>query len=279
MVRSAPAATLGPRHPDAPRPVPGVCRLLARPSHVPARRVRHGAGARVGLGHDHRPLRRRTQARRRHPASAPQPPLHLPHLRRRSLQPVRASRRAVGRREPRPGLQPTLHLRRFGPGQDPPPPRHRQRGAVAVAPRPCPLRADRAFRQRVDQLHSPAEDDQLSRGVPLRRGAAPRRRAHPRRQGTARRRSSSTPSTPSTRPATRSSSPPTPRRRRSRVSRSGSARRFVWGLVADIQPPDLETKCAIIREKAHNEGVDLPDDVVLFIARRVRRTSASSRAT
>jgi chromosomal replication initiator protein len=46
--------------------------------------------------------------------------------------------------------------------------------------------------------------------------------------------------------------------------------RFVWGLVADIQPPDLETKCAIIRDKAHTEGVDLPDDVVLFIARRVR---------
>jgi chromosomal replication initiator protein len=46
--------------------------------------------------------------------------------------------------------------------------------------------------------------------------------------------------------------------------------RFIWGLVADIQAPDLETKCAIIREKAHGEGVDLPDDVVLFIARRVR---------
>ena len=46
--------------------------------------------------------------------------------------------------------------------------------------------------------------------------------------------------------------------------------RFVWGLVADIQPPDLETKCAILREKAHAEGVDLPDDVVLFLARRVR---------
>lgn len=46
--------------------------------------------------------------------------------------------------------------------------------------------------------------------------------------------------------------------------------RFVWGLVADIQPPDLETKCAIIREKAHAEGFDLPDDVVLFIGRRVR---------
>ena len=46
--------------------------------------------------------------------------------------------------------------------------------------------------------------------------------------------------------------------------------RFVWGLVADIQAPDLETKCAIVRQKAHNEGVDLPDDAVLFIARRVR---------
>ena len=46
--------------------------------------------------------------------------------------------------------------------------------------------------------------------------------------------------------------------------------RFVWGLVADIQPPDLETKCAILREKAHAEGVELPDDVVLFLARRVR---------
>jgi chromosomal replication initiator protein len=46
--------------------------------------------------------------------------------------------------------------------------------------------------------------------------------------------------------------------------------RFVWGLVADIQPPDLETKCAIIREKAHSEGVELPDEVVLFVARRVR---------
>ena len=48
--------------------------------------------------------------------------------------------------------------------------------------------------------------------------------------------------------------------------------RFVWGLVADIQPPDLETKCAIIREKAHGEGFDLPDEVVLFIARRVKET-------
>lgn len=46
--------------------------------------------------------------------------------------------------------------------------------------------------------------------------------------------------------------------------------RFVWGLVADIQPPDLETKCAILRAKAHSEAIELPDAVVLFLARRVR---------
>jgi chromosomal replication initiator protein len=42
--------------------------------------------------------------------------------------------------------------------------------------------------------------------------------------------------------------------------------RFEWGLLADIQPPDLETKVAILRKKAASEGVDLPDDVGLFIA-------------
>ncbi len=46
--------------------------------------------------------------------------------------------------------------------------------------------------------------------------------------------------------------------------------RFVWGLVADIQAPAFETKCAILLNKARLEGFDLPNDVVLFIARRVR---------
>jgi chromosomal replication initiator protein len=42
--------------------------------------------------------------------------------------------------------------------------------------------------------------------------------------------------------------------------------RFEWGLIADLQPPDLETKIAILRKKAEAEGTDLPDDVALFVA-------------
>ncbi len=46
--------------------------------------------------------------------------------------------------------------------------------------------------------------------------------------------------------------------------------RFEWGLIADIQPPDLETKLAILRRKAEAEGFHLNNDVAIFIARGVR---------
>jgi chromosomal replication initiator protein len=46
--------------------------------------------------------------------------------------------------------------------------------------------------------------------------------------------------------------------------------RFEWGLIADIQPPDLETKVAILRKKAEERKIALPHEVALFIAERVR---------
>jgi chromosomal replication initiator protein len=46
--------------------------------------------------------------------------------------------------------------------------------------------------------------------------------------------------------------------------------RFEWGLIADIEPPDLETKIAILKRKADLIGVAVPDDVAMFIAGRVK---------
>ncbi|MGH9900115.1 MAG: chromosomal replication initiator protein DnaA [Pyrinomonadaceae bacterium] len=46
--------------------------------------------------------------------------------------------------------------------------------------------------------------------------------------------------------------------------------RFEWGLIADMEPPDLETKVAILKRKADLDGVDLPDDVALFIASKIK---------
>jgi chromosomal replication initiator protein len=46
--------------------------------------------------------------------------------------------------------------------------------------------------------------------------------------------------------------------------------RFEWGLMVDVQPPDLETKMAILDKKAEQEGINLPEDVRIFIATRTK---------
>jgi chromosomal replication initiator protein len=45
--------------------------------------------------------------------------------------------------------------------------------------------------------------------------------------------------------------------------------RFEWGLIADIQPPDVETKLAILKMKAEHNGIDMTEDVALFLANSV----------
>ncbi len=46
--------------------------------------------------------------------------------------------------------------------------------------------------------------------------------------------------------------------------------RFEWGLIADINPPDIETKAAILKKKAEGEAVPLPDNVAMWMATRIK---------
>lgn len=51
--------------------------------------------------------------------------------------------------------------------------------------------------------------------------------------------------------------------------------RFEWGLVADIQPPDLETRIAILKSKIYDERIHVPEDVIVFIASQIKENIRS----
>ncbi len=46
--------------------------------------------------------------------------------------------------------------------------------------------------------------------------------------------------------------------------------RFEWGLIGDIQSPDLETRTAILKKKAQSENLEVPDDILIYIANRIK---------
>ncbi len=46
--------------------------------------------------------------------------------------------------------------------------------------------------------------------------------------------------------------------------------RFEWGLIVDIQPPDLETRVAILRRKSESMGINVPDEVLLYLAEQIK---------
>ena len=169
---------------------------------------------------------------------------------------------------PAAALQPAVHLRRRRPGQDPPAAGHRQLRARELPGLPGALRLHRDVPERVRRLDALRHPGRVQAPLPGHR-RAPRRR-HPvhRGQGGDARRSSSTPSTTCTRPTARSSCRPTgPPTRSALEDRLRS--RFKWGLITDIQPPELETRLAILRKKAERETARIPPDVLEFIATNI----------
>ncbi len=168
-------------HRDRPGPGPrGDRRPLAR-GHRPAASGRPRrplpAGrhpARRALRHRSPPARsgsagrgagRAAYRRQRHPA---QPEVHLRHLRRRLEQPVRARGGQRGRRDAGQVLQPAVHLRRLGAGQDPPAARDRALRAPDVSRVPGPLRQQRTVHQRVHQQHPRRPGGRLPEPLPRR---------------------------------------------------------------------------------------------------------------
>ena len=220
-------------------------------------------------------LGRRAPERQR--GAGDQPALHLRRLRHRRVEPLRPRRRPARGRDARPLVQPAVHLRRRRPGQDPPPPRHRALRRGELPARHRPLRLDRDVPERVRRRHPHQHHGRTSSAATATATSCSSTTSSSWRTRRASRRSSSTPSTRCTGPTSRSciSSDRLPDAIATLEDRLRS--RFEWGLITDVQPPDLETRLAILRKKAEGEPIHVPDEVLEFIATHITRQHPRAR--
>ena len=146
---------------------------------IPVQSNAPSPATRQPIGRDDRRGIRRLE--KRHPA---EPEVHVRQLRHRPVQPLRACRGGRGRRSPRQGLQPALHLRRLRAGQDAPASRHRRLRDEPVRRHPGPLRLERRVHERLHQLDR--EQPRLRFPGALSRCRHPPDRRHPVPAGTRR---------------------------------------------------------------------------------------------
>ena len=246
----------------------------ARPAASTPAEDPFGTGPLQPSGH-----RRTRHPRRRDPA---EPEVHLRHLRHRLQSNRFAHAAAVAVAEaPAQGLQPAVHLRRLRAGQDPPAPRDRPLRAQPLHRHPGALRVE--LEEFTNEFINSIRDDKAGPrssaatatstscsidDIQFLEGKAQTQEEFFHTFNTLH--NANKQIVHHQRPCRPSGSQAFEDRMRNR---------FEWGLITDVQPPDLETRIAILRKKAAQERLTAPPDVLEFIAvQDLRPTSASSRA-